>query len=127
MKNWLGGRFASGKTRFSCTRISIHDDNGDLAGCVDRAGFNGKEFEIEGWVNASTVTLYVGGQQATTSPEFSRPDVAQAHGLADNLGFFVKVSTSLQEMELSDSPGITFEAVTGQVAIPPLSLPISRD
>lgn len=127
MKNWLGGRFASGRLRFSCTQISILDENGDLAGCVDRAGFNGAEFEIEGWINATAITLHVGGQQATAQPEFPRPDVAQAHGFPDTLGFFVKVSTSLQELGQSDPPGVTFETETGEAVIPPLSLPVSRD
>ncbi len=111
---------------FLAGRLSILDENGGLAGCVDRAGFNGKAFEVEGWINASAITLYVGGQQATTSPEFSRADVAQAHGLGENLGFFIKVPTTVREMETGAAPGITARTEPGAVAIPPLSLPISR-
>jgi hypothetical protein len=122
----LGDRFWSRKTQFSGHKISIFDENSKLAGCVDVCGFNGAEFSIEGWVNARAITLHLGGQQATMKPEFPRADVSEAFGLPNNLGFFVKVSTTLQEMEGSDAPGITFGEVTGEAVIPPLSLPVSK-
>lgn len=125
MSRFFGAKERKGNIRFRCSGVSIYDDKGHLAGCVDRAGFNGEAFEVEGWVNAEKVTLFLGGKKAFTQPDLLREDVGTATGFSDTLGFYLRVPATLNDMKTSEPPGLNFDAAQEDNTIPALSLPIS--
>ncbi|MHA6326450.1 glycosyltransferase [Roseivivax sp. CAU 1753] len=116
--------YAATRLRAARAGPPIHDSQGDRIGHVDRVLYDRGHLVVEGWADATGLTLLLGGAVARGGADLLRPDVAATGRRAG--GFRLDVPARPRDLMRSAAPGLALTERAGAATIPALSLPLPR-